>query len=435
MTTKKSIESIESVGSSESDSTDSLDSLDSTDSLLDHDLDRHFPKLLKFESTPEMEGSELYAEIRPEVERILNAVVSEPRAVATGLSHGTASMWGNPVATARGSDMRALAWNIERGNVFEGIVDALQNHELLKGKDVLLLTELDYGMARSGNRFVAREIAERLEMNYAFAPVYIALQKGSGVESESEGENTKSIHGLATFSKWPMKNVHAVPLPNGKDKMWGKEKRLGYLRALFADIEHPAGTFRAVTVHLDAHCSRAHRHRQMKIILDHLDTLSPLPTLIGGDWNTTTFNAQSARRAILGYWRRVMMGVKNVVTNHYPHPDRYFEKALFGELESRGYEYRSLNESGAGTIHYDVSSIEKNTNLRDWVPEWCFPFIFWAANRVGGRVSGRLDWFAGKNLEIAPGTSPRTVGDLVDIDGIPLSDHDAITLDFVLSGK
>ena len=69
--------------------------------------------------------------------------------------------------------------------------------------------------------------------------------------------------------------------------MWGKEKRLGRLRALIADIEHPVGTFRAVTVHLDAHCSRAHRRRQMQIILDHLDTLPRLPTLIGGDWNTT----------------------------------------------------------------------------------------------------------------------------------------------------
>jgi hypothetical protein len=66
----------------------------------------------------------------------------------------------------------------------------------------------------------------------------------------------------------------------------------------------------------------------MKIILDHLDTLPPLPVILGGDWNTTTFNSQSATRAILGYWRRVLMGVRNVVRNHYPHPDRYFEKHL-----------------------------------------------------------------------------------------------------------
>ena len=57
-------------------------------SILDHDLAKHFPELLKFESTPEMERSELYAEIRPEVERILDAIVmSEPGAVATGSPH------------------------------------------------------------------------------------------------------------------------------------------------------------------------------------------------------------------------------------------------------------------------------------------------------------------------------------------------------------
>jgi endonuclease/exonuclease/phosphatase family metal-dependent hydrolase len=288
-------------------------------------------------------------------------------------------------------------------------------------------------MARSGNRFVAKEIADALGMHYAFAPVYIALQKGSGIEEFVEGENTNSIHGLAMFSRYPMKNVHSVPLPNGKDKMWGKEKRIGHLRALIADIKHPAGEFRAVTVHLDAHCSRAHRRLQMKIILDHLDTLPPMPTILGGDWNTTTFNSQNATRAIMGYWRRVFMGPKNVARNHLPHPQRFFERNLFGDLEARGYEYESLNEIGKGTLHYHVESIEKNTNLRDWVPEWCFPFIFWAANRVGGHVSGRLDWFAGKGVELADGGQPETIGDLKAESEAPLSDHDAIALDFRMS--
>ncbi|MCA1590512.1 MAG: endonuclease/exonuclease/phosphatase family protein [Acidobacteria bacterium] len=398
--------------------------------ILDHKLNQYFPELLRFESTPELEKTELWQQIKQEVERVLNAVVQE--------SVQSADFGALPSSEERAqvrnlNRVKAAAWNIERGSQFEGIVDALTNHADLKRADVLLLTELDYGMARSRNRFVARDLARRLNLNFAFAPVYIALQKGSGVEEFAKGENTNSIHGLAMCSRYPLKNVHAVPLPNGKDKMWGKEKRLGYLRALFAEIAHPAGEFRAVTVHLDAHCSRAHRHRQMKIILDHLDTLSPMPTLIGGDWNTTTFNAQNATRAIAGYWRRVAMGVKNVAENHYPHPDRYFEKDLFLELETRGYDYKSFNEIGVGTIHYDVKSIEKNTNLRDWVPEWCFPFIFWAANRVGGQVSGRLDWFAGKDIELAPGSTPRTVGDLVDRFGVPLSDHDAIVLDFRLA--
>lgn len=405
--------------------------------ILDHDLAKHFPELLKFESTPEMEASALYREIRPEVERILNSIVienfaEEPAEERTTPSAKVAATLPFP---RRGAlPISAVAWNIERGNIFEGIAEAFQNHPDLKQKDLYLLTELDYGMARSGNRFVPRELAQRLRLNYAFVPVYIALQKGSGVESAVEGENTRSIHGLAIFSRYPMKNVHNLPLPNGKDKMWGKEKRLGYLQALIADIEHPAGSFRAVTVHLDAHCSRAHRQLQIRLVLDHLDTLPRLPVIIGGDWNTTTYNAQNATRAILGYWRRVMMGVKNVAKNHLPHPERYFEKPLFDHLEGRGYEWRKFNNAGTGTLHYDISSIEKNTNLRDWVPEWCFPFIFWAAKRVGGKVSGRLDWFTGKGIDLALGTGPKTVGELVNDEGTTLSDHDAITLDFVLKG-
>jgi endonuclease/exonuclease/phosphatase family metal-dependent hydrolase len=392
---------------------------------LEHRLQKYFPELRRFDSTADMEASELYARIKPEVDRVLNAVVMwAPSTVATNSVH--------PDAGSGNTRISALAWNIERGNRYSGIVHALKNLPQLQGRDLLFLTELDYGMARSGNRFVAKELGDALQMNFAFAPIYIALQKGSGVEEFVEGENTNAIHGLAMYSRYPMRNVHAIPLPNGKDKMWGKEKRLGCLRALIADIGHPAGTFRAVTVHLDALCSRSHRYRQMKIILDHLDTLPPLPTVLGGDWNTTTFNSQSATRAILGYWRRVLMGVRNVVKNHYPHPDRYFEKRLFSELESRGYEYKSLNESGAGTIHYDVASVEKNTNLRDWVPEWCFPFIFWAANRVGGHVSCRLDWFAGKDISLAAGTQPHTIGNLRDAENVPLSDHDAITLDFTV---
>lgn len=386
-------------------------------SMLVHDLGKHFPELLKFESTAELEASAIWNEIRDEAERILDAVVGENFA--------------DPHQPVR-SEIKALGWNIERGCVFDGIVDALKNHDELRDKDVLLLTELDHGMARSGNRFVAQEIARELQLNYAFAPVYIALQKGSGVESEMAGENTLSIHGLAIFSKWPMRNAHAVPIPNGKDKMWGKEKRLGRLRALIADIDHASGTFRAVTIHLDAHCSREHRRMQMRLILNHLDTLEPMPTLIGGDWNTTGFNSQSSTRAILGYWRRVMMGPKNVALNHLPHPERYFEKPMFDDLERRGFQFRELNNIGVGTLHYDVASIEKNTNLRDWVPEWCFPFIFWAAGRVGGKVSPRLDWFAARGLDPVP-NSVQTIGDLTTADGKPLSDHDAITVDLQLN--
>ena len=388
--------------------------------VLEHDLNGHFGELLKFESIAEAEKSEVYKKIAPKVLDILNAVVQENY---SDLQTETAP---------EKDSISAVAWNIERGSFLEGIIGKLKNYDDLRNKDLYLLTELDYGMARSDNHFVAREIAKSLKLNYAFAPVYIALQKGSGVESETEGENKQSIHGLAMFSKYRLTNVHAVPLPNGKDKMIGKEKRLGYLRALIADVLHPAGTFRAVTVHLDVHCSRKHREMQVALILKHLETLPRLPTVFGGDFNTTTFNAQTATAAILGFWHRVLMGPKKVVRDHYPYPDRKFERGLFEEFENHGYEYKQFNEEGVGTLHYDMENAAYNTNLGDWVPAWCFPFIFWASRKVGGKFSLRLDWFFGRNIKLAEGSKPKTVANLTTGDGTPLSDHDAITLDFNL---
>ena len=45
--------------------------------ILDHNLNKFFPELLKFESTVEMEASPIWPEIREDVERILSAVVVE----------------------------------------------------------------------------------------------------------------------------------------------------------------------------------------------------------------------------------------------------------------------------------------------------------------------------------------------------------------------
>lgn len=416
--------------------------------LLEHNLNQYFPYLLQFESIENAKQSEVYKKIKPTVDQILSAVVCENFATSSHTSAVAEGLGSKPFAAeesneleirptnyAGGSDISVVAWNIERGRIFDGILETLKNHENLKEKDLYLLTELDYGMIRSGNRFVAQEIARELKLNYAFAPVYIALQRGSGIESELEGENKQSIHGLAMFSKFPLKQVHAVDLPNGKDKMIGKEKRLGYLRALIADVEHPAGRFRAVTVHLDAHSSRKHRENQVKIVLDHLETLPKLPTILGGDFNTVTYDAQSATHSILSLWHRALMGAKNVCENQFPHPDRRFEKGLFEQFKKRGFEYEKFNEIGVGTLHYDVENTGHNANLADWVPAWCFPFIFRAAKKAGGKFSMRLDWLFGKDIEIVENSTPRTIGNLKDSQGTPLSDHDAIALDFILKNS
>ncbi|HEX8890339.1 MAG TPA: endonuclease/exonuclease/phosphatase family protein [Pyrinomonadaceae bacterium] len=388
---------------------------------LDHNLRPYFSELEKFDSTKALEASPLYAKIRPEVQRVLQSVVREDFA---------------PPVSRKSSDtsfIRATAWNIERGLRLDSIIRVFKEHPIISSSDVLLLTELDYGMARTENRFVAREIAEALGLNYVFAPCYINLNKGSGLEVHTTGENMQALHGNALFSRYPLSNAHLLALPNGKDKMKGNEKRLGQQSAAIADVEHPLGTVRMVSLHLDAHSTQRHRHRQMKIVLDHLESLRPrLPILIGGDWNTSTYNSRRAVYSIVGFFRRVMMGVGHVIENHYLNPARWFERALFRELETRGYDYRKLNEAKAGTLHYDVKDLAVNTNMADWVPGWCFWFINRALAPYSGRCSLKLDWFAGKDIKPDMNHPPRVIGDLNDDQG-KLSDHDAIVLDFIPS--
>jgi endonuclease/exonuclease/phosphatase family metal-dependent hydrolase len=394
-----------------------------TTSPLEHNLNPHFTVLARFHSTKALVASPLYASLRAEVERVLGSVECEDFTRRPEDGEGVGDI----------AAMRATAWNIERGSRLEEIVRVLVEHEVLSRSDVLLLTELDYGMARSGNRHVAREIARALGMAYAFAPCYINLSKGSGLESGAEGENELALHGNALLSRWPIARAWSVALPNGKDKMRGREKRLGNQRAVVCDVEHPSGVLRAVSLHLDAHSSQRHRRTQMKVVLDFIESLKPsLPVLVGGDWNTSTYNSRRAVYSIAGFARRVLMGVGHVIENHYLKPERWFERGLFRELERRGFRFAELNEPGAGTLHYDVKDLAANTNMGEWVPRWCFWWIEWALKEQGGRCSLKLDWFAGRDLEPDASAPPRVVGNLRGGAGEVLSDHDPIVLDFVL---
>lgn len=386
---------------------------------LDHRLQPYFEALAAFETTADLERSGVYRELRPQIDRVLNGLETVPSCLPP------------PVP---GSSIHAAAWNLERGIQLDAIIAACRREPLLRQADVMLLTEIDYGMARTGNRHVARELAESLGFSYAFAPCYLALSKGAGAEAEAEGENTLALHGNALMSRFPLERVHTLTLPNGKDKMAGREKRIGSQRAIIADIDHPHGLFRVVVVHLDAHSSQQHRHRQMALVLDHLESLEDqVPVLIGGDWNTTTHDASRALYSILGYARRVMMGVGYVLREHYPHPDRWFERHLFAEVERRGYDYRNLNVAGGCTLHYSIRDLAANRNMAEWIPSWCFWFIDRALEGHAGTCSMKLDWFAGKHIRVSsagPGQGPSILADVGS--GTVLSDHDPILLGFVL---
>jgi len=107
-----------------------------------------------------------------------------------------------PVREGLGPVLRAAMWNIERGAEFDLVrlaftdpdrlldevnkrsvrdpaaLEAVRRQAgLLRDSDVIILNEVDLGMTRTDYRFVARELAEAMEMNYAFGVEFIEVDK------------------------------------------------------------------------------------------------------------------------------------------------------------------------------------------------------------------------------------------------------------------
>ncbi len=368
-----------------------------------------FPEFLQCRSTAELHAHPRYRELESDIRLALDT----PQTGDFRPQHA-------PVRKS----YRFVAWNIERGTQLDGQLQALTRDPYLREADVLLLTETDVGMARSGNLDIARRMAQELGMCYAFVPCYLSLVKGSGVERSVSGENTVGLHGNAILSRYPIRNVRPIPLENGIDKVAAREKRLGQQTTIAAVIDLPQQSIAAASIHLCAQSSQRHRMLQMQTVLDALPTAGP--AVIGGDWNTSTYDTSHAFHAIMGFWRRVLMGVGHVIRNHYRYPENYFERDLFQLLESRGFGYKNANVLGAHTVHYDVADARAEGSLREWVPEWCFAFIHWSLREHGGRCPFKLDWLAVRGVEPS---EPRVLHEKRDRTHAPLSDHDAIGVD------
>lgn len=400
--------------------------------LLDHKLHSFMEHLSRYSSTRGLNRSGLYRKLQEEINKII-----------FGMEYG---FYAPKTSLPRKKFYRVVAWNVERGIHFEGILRILKNFPEICDADIFLLTETDSGMVRSQNRNVAHDLASELKMNYFFAPSYLNLCVGNSVESYAKGEgvsgtvsfsqNKLGLHGNAILSRYPLENLRTVLLPNCKDKMKGKEKRLGCQKALAAEVSFPDQKVTMVCAHLDAHSSQKQRAWQMETILKHVDK-SRHPILLGGDLNTSSYNTRNAFFAFCGFWNKVFKGADYVIQEHYPYPDRYFDKPLFDVLRKFRMQYEPFNELGRGTLHYHVDDLKGNYLVREVVPEWCRRVMEKKLRKHGGQVSMKLDWFAGRGLRPAfleeranpTGASPPKVMSGLNDGTKSLSDHDPILVD------
>lgn len=179
------------------------------------------------------------------------------------------------------------AWNLER------CLFPLQSAEHLgaTGAEIVLLSEMDDGMARTRQRHTTAEVADELGMAYLYGVEFIELGLGSETELEfcKDTFNRRGLHGNGLMSTVPMHEPFLLRLEGERLWFMGEvdQPRLGERMAIGAVINTEAGPLVLVSTHFESATIAAHRERQMVGLMDALDAAFPgRPLLIGGDLNT-----------------------------------------------------------------------------------------------------------------------------------------------------
>lgn len=184
--------------------------------------------------------------------------------------------------------LRIAAWNAERLKYRDASARLMREI----APDVLLLSEADIGMARSGNHHTVRDLADDLGQGYAYGVEF--LEFGLGDERERvwhAGEtNAVGFHGNAILSRFPLLEPAVIRLDDGA-VWWVEEtrgqRRLGWRMAVAARVETARGPLLAVCVHLESKTDAADRAAQVTRLLDGVDAIAKgLPVVLGGDFNT-----------------------------------------------------------------------------------------------------------------------------------------------------
>ena len=108
------------------------------------------------------------------------------------------------------SPLRLAAWNAERlkyGAASAALLGALD-------LDIILLSESDVGMARSGNRHTTADLAAALDMGYAYGVEFVELGLGDDREQPwHKGQrNHVGLHGNAILSRLPLHDLALIRL-------------------------------------------------------------------------------------------------------------------------------------------------------------------------------------------------------------------------------
>lgn len=177
-----------------------------------------------------------------------------------------------------------LVFNMERGVHLTELGDFLEDCPQVRPFDVILANELDDGCVRSGGKDTARELAQRLGMNYVFGLEFIEL---------ADPADPKGHHGNAIFSRWPIERAKIVRLPEQYNWYFDRQRRIGGRLAILAELDVNGYRVGVGTIHLENRTHGPGRQAQLEAVLREAEAMFPgMPVVLGGDLNTNTFDGR-----------------------------------------------------------------------------------------------------------------------------------------------
>ena len=179
--------------------------------------------------------------------------------------------------------IRVVNWNIDRGSHFKRVVEFLASAK----PDIILLQEADRNARRTHHRNIAREIAQKLAMNYAFAPEFQELTQGT--------RTSPAYHGQVTLSRWPLCDFRIIRFQK-QSSFWRPhwflpeippfQERIGGRLALVSKVSIGGKTVVTYNLHLESKGDNELRSSQLAEALGDVRRYSSdTAVVLAGDLN------------------------------------------------------------------------------------------------------------------------------------------------------
>lgn len=255
---------------------------------------------------------------------------------------------------------RLVFWNVERLRHLDAIAETLRGVRA----DVLLLSEIDRGMARSGNCDRVMDLAQDLGLGYVYGVEFVELGLGDLKEQVTHaGEaNADGLHGAAVLSDIAMARPFLIRIDRRGD-WFGQarfEPRVGGTIGLGVVVQVAGVPVVMVNVHLESHGDPAERAADMERLLAMVEEVAKGgPAVVGGDFNTSTAS-YAERKADPDAWRARLRA----------EPMRLLRPASFEPLfevaAGRGYDWQGCNPPDQPTTRYPVGDPRPPAKI-DWI--------------------------------------------------------------------